>query len=126
MGYTHGRLVCIGCQSFQLVSEGRLVIFSRQRRPDRTVSEEPFVYAPSSGRQMPLTLGYPTQIYSVSQLKSTNVCSVCNREGNASGRLIGEELFPSPIVYHCLCSLNRCYLFFVLWCLSLQTSGFPL
>ena len=43
--------------SFQLVSEGRLVIFSRQRRPDRTVGEEPFVYAPFSGRQMPLTLG---------------------------------------------------------------------
>jgi hypothetical protein len=32
------------------------VIFSRQRRPDRTVGEEPFVYAPFSGRQMPLTL----------------------------------------------------------------------
>ncbi len=29
-------------------------------------------------------------------------------------------------VYHCPCSLNRCYFFFVLWCLSLQTSGFPL
>ena len=57
MGYTHGRLVSIGCQTFQLVSEGRLVIFSRQRRPDRTVGGEPFVYASSSGRQMPLTLG---------------------------------------------------------------------
>jgi len=57
MGYTRGRLACIGCQSFQLVSEGRLVIFSRQRRPDRTVGGEPFVYAPFSGRQVPLTLG---------------------------------------------------------------------
>ena len=45
---------------------------------------------------------------------------------NTSGHLIGEELFPSPSVYHCLCSLNRCYFFFVLRCLSLQTSGFPL
>ena len=29
-------------------------------------------------------------------------------------------------VYSCLCSLNRCYFFFVLRCLSLQTSSFPL
>ena len=43
-----------------------------------------------------------------------------------SGSLIDEELFPSPSVYHCLCSLNRHYFFFVLRCLSLQTSGFPL
>jgi hypothetical protein len=57
MGYTHGRLASIGCQSFQLVSEGRLVIFSRQRRPDRTVGGESFVYVSFSGRQMPLTFG---------------------------------------------------------------------
>jgi hypothetical protein len=69
-------------------SEGRLVIFSRQHRPDRTVGEEPFVYAPFSGCQMPLTLGYPTLICKDFQRY--------NREGNASGRLIGEELFPSP------------------------------
>ncbi len=32
----------------------------------------------------------------------------------------------TPDVYHYLCSLNRCYFFFVLRFLSLQTSGFPL
>ena len=37
------------------------------------------------------------------QLVSTNVCSDRNREDNTSGRLKGEELFPSPSVYHCFC-----------------------
>ncbi len=41
------------------------------------------------------------------QLVSTNVCSDHNREDNASGCLIGGELFPSPSVYHCLCFLSN-------------------
>jgi hypothetical protein len=32
----------------------------------------------------------------------------------------------TPDVYHYLCSLKRCYFFFVLRFLSLQTRGFPL
>ena len=63
---------------------------------------------------------------SVIQLKSAKVLWWCDRGGNTSGRLIGEELFPSSSVYHCLCSLNRCHFFFVLRYLSLQTSSFPL
>ncbi len=34
-----------------------------------------------------------------------------DQESNTFGRLIGKELFPSPSIYHCLCSLNRCYFF---------------
>jgi hypothetical protein len=109
-------------------SEGRLVIFSRQRRPDRTVGEEPFVYAPFSGRQIPLTLGYPILI-------CKGLPEVFNREGNASGRLKGEEPFPSiisqgnlcPSVHHSLLfSFIVPFPFFVLWYLCHRCAVFPL
>ncbi len=43
----------------------------------------------------------------LSNSKLQTRCSGCNREDNASGCLIGEELFPSPGVYHCLCFLSN-------------------
>ena len=56
MDSTHGRLV-LHWLSVLVIGKRRLVLFSRQRRPDRTVGGEPFVLAPLSERQVPLTLG---------------------------------------------------------------------
>ncbi len=67
---------------------------------------------------MPLTFGQPTLI-------CKDLAEVLNWEGNTLETWDGE-LFLTPDIYHYLCSLNRCYFFFVLRFLSLQTSGFPL
>ena len=56
MGNTHGRLG-LDWLSVLVIGNRKLVIFSRQHRPDRTVGGESFVFELLSERQVPLTLG---------------------------------------------------------------------